>query len=250
MSAKLAVALLFPGCLFAQFGGRSNGITLNGEVRTAHTRDLDHLFVDLKPVDASAPGGRATTDSDGHFTFDNIAPGSYSLRVLPQPGADPIYETPVQVNAFTGPLTVEIPSRPESQPITGVVSVQQLRHPPSKKAVQAFNQAEQYSHSHDTAKAIEKLELAIQLAPDFREAHLNLGAQYLRQGRYQEAMTHLQTSLEIGPPDSKAYLNLAFCYVKLQQYADAASYAKKALALDPGNTPAQVILRALSAHAN
>ncbi|HMD50635.1 MAG TPA: tetratricopeptide repeat protein [Bryobacteraceae bacterium] len=250
MSSKSVAIFFFPLCIFAQFPGPSSGISLSGEIRGLRSGEIDHVYIDLRPLDSAAASDRSTTDSEGHFTFDHIAPGSYRLRVLAQPGGDPIYEEPVEVNAQSGPLTVEIPSRTESKPISGVVSVQQLRRPPSKKALQAFAQAEQYSHSHDTAKAIEKLEQAIRIEPSFREAHLNLGAQYARLGRYQEAMTHIQASIQIGPPDPRAYTNLAFCYLELRQFGDAENYAKKALALDSASRPAQTILRAIPAHGN
>jgi tetratricopeptide (TPR) repeat protein len=245
VSMKSIVVFFFPLCLFAQFPGPTGGVSLNGEIRGLRASDANHLYVDLRPMDAGGIGDRATTDSEGHFTFDNLTPGSYKLSVMAAPGGDPIYEEPVQVSAYAAPLKVELPSRPESKPIAGVVSVQQLQHTPSKKAIRAFAEAEQYSHAHETAKAIEKLEQAIHLDPLFREAHLNLGAQYARLGRYQEAMTHLQASLDIGPPDPKAYTNLAFCYFKLQEFSQAATLAKKALALDPTSTPAQTLLRAL-----
>lgn len=243
MSSKCLVIFLFPICTLAQFLEPSGGVSVSGEVRAARLADTDRLFIDLRPMDSSGASSRVSTDSEGHFTVDGIAPGLYLLQVLAQPGGDPLYETRVQVNAYTGPLTVELPSRPESRPISGVVSVQQLRHQPSKKALRAFSEAEQFSHFHDIAKAIEKLELAVRLDPNFREAHVNLGAQYARLNRFQEAMTQFQASIDIGPPDPKSYSNLALCYLKLEQYTDAATFAKKALDLDPRNGPAQTILR-------
>ena len=248
MSGKFVVIFFFPLCLFAQ--GPNGGISLSGEIHGLRSGEMDHLYIDLAPVDSARASDRSPTDSEGHFSFDHIAPGSYRLRVLAEPGGDTIYEEPVQVSSASSQLTVDITKRSESQPISGVISVQRLRRPPPKKAIHAFAEAEQYSHSHDAAKAIEKLELAIRLDPYFREAHLNLGAQYARLGRYQEAMTHLQTSIEIGPPDPKAYSNLAFCYLQLRQFADAGNFAKKALALDPENKPAQTILRVIPARAN
>jgi tetratricopeptide (TPR) repeat protein len=250
VSSKSLVVFLFPICIFSQFSEPSGGISVSGDVRAQRSADTGHLFIDLRPLDSSGASTRVPTDSDGHFSVSNIAPGFYRLQVLAQPGSDPLYEMPVQVNAYTGPLTVELPSRPESRPISGVVSVQQLRHAPSKKAWRAFSEAEQYSHSHETTKAVEKLELAVRLDPNFQEAHVNLGAQYARQGRLQEAMTQFQASIEIGPPDAKSYSNLALIYLKLEQYPDAENFAKKALDLDPGNAPAQTILRVSLLHRN
>jgi tetratricopeptide (TPR) repeat protein len=241
---------LLPICIFAQFLEPSGGISVSGEVRAARPADTDRLFIDLRPMDSSGAGSRVSTDSEGHFAVDGIAPGLYRLQVLAQPGGDPLYETRVQVNAYTGPLTVELPSRPESRPTSGVVSVQQLRRQPSKKALRAFSEAEQYAHSHDIARAIDKLKLAVLLDPNFREAHVNLGAQYARLNRFQEAMSQFQASIDIGPPDPKSFSNLALCYLKLERYADAATFAKKALDLDPGNGAAQTILRVSLIHRN
>lgn len=249
MSIKFIAVFLFPISIFSQLLEPGSGISVSGEIRAGRSVNTDRLFIDLQPMDSSGATSRVAADSEGRFTIEDITPGVYRLQVLAQPGGDPLYEMPVQVNAFTGPLTVEIPSRAESRPISGVVSVQQLLHTPSEKALRAFTEAGQYSNSHELAKAIEKLELAIRLDPDFREAHVNLGAQYARLGRFQEAMTHFRTSIQISP-DPKAYSNLALCYLKLEQYDDAQTFARKALDLDPANTPARTILRAAQVHRN
>jgi hypothetical protein len=245
VSKRLLAILFFPACILAQLPS-SNPVALSGEVRSARHDDLSNMFVDLSPLAAQGSGERAAIESDGRFHFDHIVPGTYQLRVLSGPGNNAIFEQSLQVNPFSGPVTVDLPEGPQAKPVSGLVSVQQLQHPPSKKAVKAFREAEKFSQAHDIARAMEKLLEAIKIEPFFREAHLNLGAQYARSARYPEAMTELQTALDIGPPDSKAYINLAFCSFRLGQFRDAENFARKALALDPNSTAAHTIFEVAS----
>jgi len=161
---------------------------------------------------------------------------------------DPTNDQQMQRNGFNRPLTVELPQKPQAKPISGVVSLRQLQHPPSKKALRLFQEALRYSQTHDTAKAIGKLEGAIRIAPAFGEAHQNLGVQYARSGRTIEAMKQFQTALEIGPPDAKAYANLGWCYVRLGEVHQAQDLARKALSLDRDNAPARTLLQVASGH--
>lgn len=112
----------------------------------------------------------------------------------------------------------------------------------------AARQAARYSEQHDTAKAIEKLELAVKIDPLFKEAQNNLGAAYVRSGRLDDAVPHFQKAYEIGPPDPITCANVAWVYVHLGKFQDAAAMARKALELDPGNPKAQKILGYAAAH--
>lgn len=109
---------------------------------------------------------------------------------------DPTNDQQIQRSGFNPPLIVEPSERAPVKPISGVVSLRQLQHPPSKKAVRLFQEAQRYSQAHDTVKAIGKLESAIRIAPSFAEAHQNLGVQYARSGRTAEAMRQFETALE------------------------------------------------------
>jgi hypothetical protein len=245
VSTRLLAILFFPTGILAQLPS-SEPIALNGEVRSARADDLSNMFVDLSPLAAQGSGERVAIESSGRFHFDHVVPGTYQLRVLSGPGGNPIYEQALQINPFSGPVTVDLPERLQAKPVSGLVSVRQLQHPPSKKAVKAFHEAERFSQAHDIPRAVEKLQLAIKIEPFFREAHLNLGAQYARSAHYPEAMMELQTALDIGPPDPKAYTNLAFCSFRLGQFRDAENFATKALALDPNSAAARTIFKVAS----
>ena len=161
---------------------------------------------------------------------------------------DPTKDQQNQRSGFNPPLIVEPAERIPAKPISGVISLRQLRHPPSKKAVRLFQDAQRYSQVHDIGKAIEKLEQATRIAPAFAQAHQNLGVQYARSGRTVEAMKQFATALEIGPPDAKAYSNLGWCYVRLGEVHQAQDLARKALSLDRDNAPARTLLQVSSSH--
>jgi len=175
---------------------------------------------------------------------------SHGDRTLPDAfdRYDPTNERSLQFTRYNTPATVELSERGQAQPISGVVSVRQLQHPPSKRAVRLFLEAQRYLQADDTRIAIAKLEEAIRIAPSFGEAHQNLGVQYARSGRTMEAMKQFEIALEIGPPDAKAYSNLGWCYVRLGQFHEARDLARKALSLDRDNGPARTLLQVASSH--
>ena len=199
-------------CLLAQSNPFEDRTRINAEMRRMPAVDDGSLIPEL---------GRTSTGLDPNET-------------------DP--ESPFRIQGLPNGSM----SRQQDKPIAGLVSLTELQHQPSKKAVRLLLDAQRYSSAHETRKAIAKLEQAIQVDPSFREAHLNLGVQYARSARVQDAMTEFQRAVDIGPPDVKAYSNLAWCYARLGQFHDAEVFARRALALDPSNAPAQTIFRIAS----
>jgi tetratricopeptide (TPR) repeat protein len=56
-------------------------------------------------------------------------------------------------------------------------------------------------------EAIEKLEKAIKLKPDFADAYLNLGACLIKLGRYKDSIKKSKKVINIKPNYPDAYLN-------------------------------------------
>jgi len=141
-----------------------------------------------------------------------------------------------------GPQPFLEPSSNDRKPISGVVSLHELEHPIPTKALREAYQAQQLLKVHKVAEAIAKLEHAIRIAPEFRDAHWNLGALYARIGRSADAQPHFKKALEIGPPTAAIYTNLALTSLTQGQPREAEVYAQKALELEPGNGVAKRIL--------
>jgi tetratricopeptide (TPR) repeat protein len=143
----------------------------------------------------------------------------------------------------TFPLAPDWPAHPEPKPISGVVSLRELQHPVSKKALRAAYQAQQFSNAHDSARAIAQLEKAIRIDPSFRDAHCNLGVEYARGGRMSDARAEFQKALDIGPPAAPIYADLALASVAAGEFDQAVAFARKALELDPEDSAAQRLLK-------
>ena len=142
------------------------------------------------------------------------------------------------------PLVPDWPQPQTAEPPAGSVSLRELQHPISKKALRAAYEAEQFSQAHDTAKAIEKLEKAVHIDPSYRDGHCNLGVQYARAGRITDARAEFQKALDIGPPAAPIYADLALTLAASGDMREAQALARKALELDPDNRPAQRIAQA------
>ncbi len=223
------------------------GVLVTGEIQARNPEQARNLFVELYEMQGHRMIERTIVAPDGGFRFYGVEAGSYSIRVLAAPGAEPILEAYCQIAPASPPLVLRLPDQPESRPVSGIVSLRELRHKIPKQAFRAAVDAQRYSGANDAARAIGKLEQAVQIDPEFRDAHVNLGAQYARARRYAEAMQEFQRALEIGPPDAILYSNLSWAYSAFHQFPQAEEFARKALALDPENPKARYLLdRALA----
>jgi tetratricopeptide (TPR) repeat protein len=178
--------------------------------------------------------GLAINDQRREFDPAHEPIDSHSIRLL---------------NAAGDPSFVdEEPEPAAAKPISGIVSLRELQHPVPRKAIKEAHDAEQLALAGDLPKAIAKFEKAIQIAPAYRDAHLDLGVQYARVGRAAEARAEFEKALDIGPPAAPIYADLALTSLGLHRYLEAHTFAQKALALDPANPAAQKALGYASAH--
>jgi tetratricopeptide (TPR) repeat protein len=140
-------------------------------------------------------------------------------------------------------LARDWPEPPQPQPISGVVSLRELQHAVSKKALRAAYDGQQLANANKIPQAIAKLEKAIRIDPSYRDAHCNLGVEYARAGRFTDARAQFQKALDIGPPAAPIYADLALTSVAAGEFDQALAFAHKALELDPADSAAQLLLK-------
>jgi Flp pilus assembly protein TadD len=161
------------------------------------------------------------TDSLGQFFFRNLAPNAYTITVR-YPGYEDVNQQ-VEIYSTNTSTSVVIQMQPElavkrtNGAFEGddpdVVDVKQMTKTYPKKAVQEYEKALEQNRKGDTNSAIQHLEGAIKIAPDFYHAHNNLGVAYLRLQRFRDAEKQYRIAKELNPRAEQPLVNLAILFI-------------------------------------
>ena len=220
--------------------------TIRGELRCDAPLPFHDYWVELTDVDRYNDAHRTDVQFDGTFQLREVHSGTYMLRVTTLSG-ELVYQESVTVTPLTGPLNVRLPAPTGKPGAPGAISVTQLRHPPARKAYQAVASAQRFSASGQTEKAVEELEKAIRISPDYADAYNNLAVQHMRMGRFEEAAGELARAIAISAPSPVQLSNLAYAQSRLNLIPQAIASARAALRLDSGSPQAHLILGSLLA---
>jgi tetratricopeptide (TPR) repeat protein len=120
---------------------------------------------------------------------------------------------------------------PEAVPPVGIISARDLQVP--AKATKEFDRSMKAFQSNDYLSAANHLEKAVRIAPDFVQAHNNLGAMYINLKRYENAVVELQKTIDLNPNVEAPYHNLGMVLILLGRLPDAEAAARHALDLSP-----------------
>jgi tetratricopeptide (TPR) repeat protein len=217
---------------------QTQGLTLRGRIITDGSElPVSQLEVRFES-DGGPPLGFAYADSSGQFTFHTSAVSAdQTLYIAIQlDGYKPFREQIGGVFGMTSldsTITVFLERETtiridKSGP--SIVDLRQLRTKVPSKAVDEYEKALKESSKGNTGKAIEGLERAIKLAPDFYEAQNSLGAQFLRMQKYDDAETTLLRAKELGPKAAEPLINLGMLYYQRGETQGDAGQAEQATA--------------------
>jgi len=242
-TTTLFLALLLAGSSLA-FAQGSN--VLQGKVITpSGTQPTNPVRVKL------TFNGRAIhetfTDLSGRFSFPGLSRGNYLLTAegdginfqttsvyaaisawgsAPQSFTQdiqmrPIARKPAQQAGVINAFTQDVPSAAKEALATGL-----------KLAGEGKNEA-----------AVESMRKAIQIFPDYFDAHLQLGNAYLKAEQFKEAIAELDLARQINPNDERAYQSFGLLLMKQKNFAVAVAVFAEAARLNPEN-PTNAVMRA------
>jgi tetratricopeptide (TPR) repeat protein len=132
--------------------------------------------------------------------------------------------------------------RPGNQGAGSTVSIQQLHHEYKPKAVKQFTKSVKLSQQGLHADAVELLEDAVRIDPEFLEAHNNLAIEFSRLHQFDRALDEIAKVLAIDPNSVLGHANLAVILCNDHRYPDAAVAAQRTLQLDSTNDRALRVL--------
>jgi tetratricopeptide (TPR) repeat protein len=119
---------------------------------------------------------------------------------------------------------------PRAEAPAATIGVRDLAVPP--RALKEFERSTKAFQSGDIRAAASHLEKAIKIAPDFAQAHNNLGTMYINLRDYKRAMVELQKTIYLNPNLESPYHNLAMLMIFLGRLPEAEAAARHAHELD------------------
>jgi Tfp pilus assembly protein PilF len=225
-------------------GGRHK---IQGRIYFPSGRRSDAAAVKVTLDSTSSERLFVIADLNGSFTFNSLAPGSYSLAV--DAGEDyeiaresvTIDDVGIRSRNASGPdiarsniprtfnvmVSLQLKRGMNGGSRPGVVNAALAAVP--KPAVQLYEKALDAVRAGDSKKAIEQLQAAISYYPEFTIALNELGLQYLKLGQPEKAQEAFRSVLKIKPDDFTARLNYGIALHDKKDFAEAEAQLRHAI---------------------
>lgn len=177
----------------------------------------------------------ATTDDHCEVQFKNIPAGSYQLSAsgenLATSDATVAVSTGSAAFADLEMRAVRMSNHVSDGTTAPIVSAADLAVP--TKAQKKLAKAQALSESHDYRKAIQTLNEAIAIYPNYAAAYNNLGVAYGRLGDRDKEREALLQAIRINDHFAAAHANLARMDMAISDFAGAEAEFSKAASCDP-----------------
>jgi hypothetical protein len=217
---------------------QSPGLQIRGRIITGVQSGPPIMEVRIE-TDGGQPLGFAYADSAGEFHFqrDGISADQTVYVVVNLDGFKPYRERILGgfggasfggfLNIFLERETTTTVSNRGGAP---VVDLKQLRAKIPGKAVDEYEKAMKEASKGNRAKAVDGLQRAIKLAPDFYEAQHTLGIQYLALQKYDEAENALIRARDLSPKAAEPLTNLGNLYYQKGELQSDSGQKEEAVA--------------------
>jgi tetratricopeptide (TPR) repeat protein len=185
---------------------------------------------------AYAPLFTIYSNETGEFRFTNLESGTYYVEVLDEAGPfDPITERILLRVGAQQYVTVYLREKTPTaatKPAGGVTSVAELTQEVPAPAKKEYDKALKLIRKGKVEQAIEHLERAINIFPDYHAARNDLGVQYMRLARTREAVEQFEAAIAVAPRAYNPRFNLGLVLVESKRYAEGLAELKQAIAID------------------
>jgi tetratricopeptide (TPR) repeat protein len=196
--------------------------------------------------DLTQPLNTLYTNKHAEFRFPNLSEGEYYVQAL---GDEKTYEPVTQrvrlARGQTYQLTLtlrkkeEIASRNKGGKTVSASDFDQLAPAAARKE---YEQSVRLVGKGNVDQAIERLQRALAIYPDYVEARNDLGAQYLKLRRFDEAAEQFRLVLEKHPKYFDSRFNLGLVLIEKKNYAIAIEELRQAIAVDGARPEARLWL--------
>lgn len=106
------------------------------------------------------------------------------------------------------------------------------------EAKKELNRGIEFTQAKKPDSAIMAYQAALKIAPDFLDAHINIGALYYEKGDMVQATGHLKKAIALDSTNTAVLKPLGLVYFKTKDYDGAISALKQCVAVTPNDAPA------------
>jgi Flp pilus assembly protein TadD len=179
------------------------------------------------------------TDLSGNFTFHNVPRGTYTIRVEVEgvEVANQSVDSTTDVTIFIAPIRKPAAQQASSAK-PGIVDASEFLDRYPKKAVSYFEKGVELSKKKDNERAVKFFKDALDLAPNFYEAHNQIGIAYRELGKMDEAEVEFLRAHELNATNVDPLLNLTSLYLEENQADRAVVTGQQAVKANSRSAPA------------
>lgn len=242
----IVAVLMLMTCVASSALARPQGNVIHGKVRGPSGRNMSQIIVQLETGNGQQIN-QALTNNEGDFIFTGLTETSYII-VISTPEFNEVNEH-VDFVRTVGPddpgerRTVQITLAPKGEaaniPANRTVAAQSL----PKGAREALERAVKYSRENKSAESIAALQEAVKIFPDYFDAHLLLGGEYLKAEKLNDSINEFEQARRINPKDDRVYRGFGQVLMVQKKYALASQVFAEAARLNPAD-PGPLMMRA------
>lgn len=164
------------------------------------------------------------TDENGNFAFRGLPSGDYSLVIDKEKEYEPYLQvvTVIQPRSFGAQsynVSIRLKSKASFSAKPGILNAEYAGVP--NDALELFNKAAELTKKGDRRGAIDQLQRAVKIHPQFMLAYNEMGVQYLKLGELEKADVALVAALALQPESYVARVNHGIVLFQLKRYTDA-----------------------------
>lgn len=237
ITCSLLAALLL--CCLLNSHAQAQGNTLRGKVRDSNGRNLGRVIVDLQTGNGQ-PINQTVTNNEGDFSFSGLEETSYVV-VISALDYHPINQ---RVEFFRR-VSQDQPGETRSEEFTLMPKNNPALAKPTRPtfaqnvpqgARDAMDRALKLSREGASQQSIAAMREAIELFPDYFDAHFALGNELMKAGKLDEAIVELDKARQINPKDDRVYQIFGLLLNQQKKFAVAAAVFAEAARLNPADS--------------
>jgi len=225
----LLITLFFAAPAEAQIGTRG----VRGQIFLPNGSPIQRQIRFMLTTDNGMRTEYFYTDSNGRIQMPPVS-GPYTITV--DSDGDSFATTMVSFQAFNAGnyITVHLkPLESKSVPPPGLVNINDVDQNISAQARASYDAALELLRAGEFEKAIDPLNRAIEIQPDYFHAHTDLGVAYLKLNKFDLAEQSLQRAIKINDKIYIPQLNLGIVYNKQGKYKQAVEVFTKVQRRNP-----------------